>query len=261
MTVWSEKKLVVFGDEVGVPLVLECLEGQEPTLIVLDPNREQVHKWLESNGHQYAMLWHPPKDANSIFEQAIAKKGLSLGIIASYSRILWPGLLSLFPLGVVNIHGGKLPEYRGANVLQWALINGETETAVTLHYVDEGVDSGPVIAQKGIRVEEDDTALTLREKMLRASKALLKEWLSHLQKGRVLAMPQDETRARTWPRRVPADGRIDWSWTDERIRNLTRALVDPWPKAFYIDSSGNKCTIDRALTVDEVRSLREKALD
>lgn len=253
--------IIAFGDEVGLPVVLQVIHEalvKKPDACVIDPRRKEVQRWYASQAGSLRILLHPEKHQRSSFVRELARLNPSLGIIFSYSRILWPELIETFPLGVVNLHGGKLPEYRGANVLQWLIINGETQTTMTLHYIDAGTDSGPVIAELPIAIENKDTALTLRDKMCQGAGTILAEWLPRLISGRVKAHPQDESRAKAWPRRKPEDGRIDFSFSDEKIRNMTRALVKPWPGAYYIDPSGKKITIDRALSLEEVAELRRK---
>ena len=252
--------VALFGDEVGLPIMLDVLGEVCPAMVVVDPKRPAACEWLAAHGNKLNVLMHPDKDGLREFESKLKASKPILGVIGSYSRILRPELISQFALGVVNVHGGRLPEYRGANVLQWAIINGESETAVTLHYVDEGIDTGPVIAQHSVAIEENDTALTLRDKMLVEMKRLLSEWLPRLLVGRVSASVQDELKARKWPRRSPSDGNIDWAWSDEQIRNLIRALVRPWPGAFYTEMSGKKRIVDHELTLEQVQRLRREVL-
>jgi len=252
----SENGVVIFGDEIGIPLVIEALGEIEIACVVIDPKRKNVKNWYKENEQKYRILMHPKKEEREGFANELTTFNRRLGIVASYSRILWPELIMLFPLGVVNLHPGKLPEYRGANVLQWAIINGETETAVTLHCVDQGIDTGPVIAESRIPIHDQDTALTLRERMSIEGKNLLRTWLPRLLKGEVETTGQDESKARTWPRRKPEDGLIDWAWSDEQVHNMIRALVKPWPGAFYFDGLSEKIVIDRLISVEEVKKIR-----
>ncbi len=255
----ERRSAVVFADEAGLPMILDSLGDIRLACVVVDPRRQAVLEWLKRHNRINDVLFHPDKDHRGEFEREIAGRNPAIGVINSYSRILWSSLIELFPLGVVNLHGGRLPEYRGANVLQWAIINGETETAATLHYVDdEGVDEGPIIAARKVEIRQDDTALTLRENLASAGRDLLRHWLPRLIEGRVPARPQDTRNAKVWPRRKPEDGRIDWSLPDERIRCLTRALIAPWPGAFYFDGAGRKVIVDQPLSLDRIAALRKE---
>ena len=249
---------ILFADEFGLDLARACLPEHGWLASVIDPNRPAAHRWASDNGGGGLVLDHPIKNDRENFLRDLDALDPAVGVIVSYGRILWPELIGMFPNGVANLHFGKLPEYRGANILQWAIIDGAKETAATLHYVDQGIDTGPVIDVTPMPIEDNDTALSLRRKLSFVGKEMLKVWLPKLLKNRVPAIEQDESRANFWPRRTEADGQIDWSWSDERIRNLTRALVPPWPGAFYIDRMGKKQIVDRAITLNEVKELRRE---
>lgn len=248
--------IVLFADEAGLAVLRDCSFSPLAPVAVYDPDRfgDRLPEGLGA----FRSLPHPTKDQRAAFVHRLAELDPKTGIIFSYSRILWKELLGVFPNGVYNIHFGKLPQYRGANTLQWSIINGEAATAATLHRVDQGIDTGPVIDEREVAIAPGDTALTVQRKLLDGARDLLDEWLPRLSAQPAEGVPQDEGRARTWPRRTPEDGKIDWAWPDETIRNLTRALVAPWPGAWYEDADGGKIVIDRDLTVDEVRELRRR---
>lgn len=245
------RPVVVFADNVGMALTADALPVGCPYLQVADPARTACPP---ADGR--TVFHHPSKVNREAFVARLAALRPVLGIVCSYSRLLWPELLTMFPHGVVNLHGGPLPTYRGANVLQWVLINGERETAVSLHYVDEGIDTGPVIDARTVSIDDDDDAVSLRIKLCDTGRELLRRHLSDLLAGAVPAKAQDESRARRWPRRKPEDGWIDWSQSDEQIRNLTRALVAPWPGAMTVNRDGSPLVFRRALSLDDVATLR-----
>ena len=253
-------RVVVFGDEIGIPLILGAMPKSCEVRVVYDPARKAAFDFLAGLDTDIFRVGHPEKDEREYFVRRLIAWNPGLGVMSSYSRILWPELLNIFPQGIVNLHTGKLPEYRGANVLQWVLIQGERETAITLHYVDRGIDTGPVIDERKIVIDPEDTAFTLSAKMIEASLPLLKQWVPQLLEKRCQAREQDESRAKIWPRRTPGNGLFDWDWPDERIRNLTRALVKPWPGAFYKDRSGHRIMVDRALTFEEIKRFRRASL-
>ncbi|MCE5280383.1 MAG: methionyl-tRNA formyltransferase [Planctomycetaceae bacterium] len=256
----QSRSIVLFADEVGIPLALASAGAGAIACVVVDPKRATAVAAAEQACRPLAIpvLAHPSPQGRREFEAAVGDLSASLGLVVSYNRILWPDLLGLFPRGVVNLHGSRLPQYRGANVLQWAIINGETQTAMTMHYVDQGVDTGAIIAQRDVPIAHADTALAVREKLMSAAAALLEEYLPRLVCGRLSAHAQDEALARVWPRRRPQDGRIDWSWSDRKIHDLIRALVRPWPGAFYRDRAGQDVTIDRYMSLGEIAALRRE---
>lgn len=246
--------LVCFGDRLGMealaPFRRDCV------LAVVDRTRLSPEEAVAGLGGGIPMLAHPDRAGRTAFEAAVAAVSPRLGLVFSYSRILWPELIACFPLGVVNLHAGPLPAYRGANVLQWAIINGETATAATLHYLDAGIDSGPVIASRPVAIGSEDCARDVRDHLVQAGAALLAEWLPQALRHRVPATPQDEAQARSWPRRRPEDGEIDWNWPDRRIYDFIRALVAPWPGARYRGPNGATVIIDRMLNLTEIGTLR-----
>lgn len=167
-------------------------------------------------------------------------------VVWSFPMILPPAVINTPRLGCVNLHGGLLPQYRGRNVMQWAIINGENETGVALHYMNEAIDAGPIIDQKKFPIHWEDDAKSVREKLKDAGLLLLAQWWAAIKAGTAPRKPQDEAKAKYYPRRRPDDGLIDWSSSSTSIYNLVRALVSPWPGAFtYLQ--GQKIAIWRAV--------------
>ncbi len=246
---------IFFIDEAGWRIVQDL--APKGSVLVFDPDRYPGCADLESLGMS-PFPYRTRRDAEALLAR-MATLSPPLGVVASFNHVLPPAVFNAPPCGMVNVHGGALPEYRGANTLQWAIINGESELGVTLHYVNAGIDAGPVIAVERVAIEYHDSAVTLRDKIIARGRALLAAWLPRLVQGRVAATPQSEEHARYWPRRKPADGRIDWTRSDEQIRDLVRALVPPWPGAFYENHAGNRIVLDRMLTIEEIRALRTEA--
>lgn len=178
------------------------------------------------------LLVQPRRKDLAPFLETIQPLRPDLMLVWSYPMLLPPSLTALAALGAFNIHSGKLPEYRGGHVMMWALINGERESAATLHRVDAGIDTGPVVAEERFAIEPDDDIASLQGKLALAGTALLTKWWPALADGTAPQRPQDESRARYYRMRTPADGLIDWTQSNVQIHNLVRALVAPWPGAF-----------------------------
>ena len=179
----------------------------------------------------------------------IASWEADLGLVVGWYYMLSADLRAVFPRGVVGIHASLLPKYRGGAPLVWALINGETESGVTLFYFEDGVDSGDVIAQRSFPIGRHDTIATLLERAERASVALLRETVPKIADGSADRTPQDETMATTFPQRSPADGRIDWSRTAEEVDRFIRAQTRPYPGAWTV-IDGKRVTIWQAEVED-----------
>jgi UDP-4-amino-4-deoxy-L-arabinose formyltransferase/UDP-glucuronic acid dehydrogenase (UDP-4-keto-hexauronic acid decarboxylating) len=149
-----------------------------------------------------------------------------------FRRMLGRPLLEIARRGSLNLHGSLLPRYRGRSPVNWVLVQGETRTGVTLHYMDEKPDHGPIVAQRAVAIERDDTALLLTRKLAAEARELLREVVPLLVEGRAPRIPQDHSRATYFGGRTPADGEIDWRQPAERVRDLVRAVTAPWPGAF-----------------------------
>ncbi len=152
-------------------------------------------------------------------------------VVAAYGQILPKELLGLPRYGCVNIHASLLPAYRGAAPINWAIINGETRTGVTIMQMDEGMDTGAVLAQEGIPIDPRDTAGTLTEKLAELGSWLIVDALSHIEAGGLPAVPQDPDKATMAPLLKKEDGRIDWTLAAHTIHNRVRGL-SPWPGAY-----------------------------
>ncbi|QJT83081.1 bifunctional UDP-4-amino-4-deoxy-L-arabinose formyltransferase/UDP-glucuronic acid oxidase ArnA [Kosakonia sp. MUSA4] len=149
-----------------------------------------------------------------------------------YRNLLCDNILNTARLGAFNLHGSLLPAYRGRAPLNWVLVNGETETGVTLHRMVARADAGAIIAQQRVAIEENDEALSLHRKLSEAAKAMLSSVLPDIKVQRFSETAQDESKASYVGRRTPEDGRLDWEKPAQTLQNLVRAVSDPWPGAY-----------------------------
>ncbi len=136
-------------------------------------------------------------------------------------------------LGCAGIHASLLPRYRGWAPINWAIINGETETGVTFFYLEDEIDAGDVIAQVRFAIAPADTCASVYEKAEQASIAMLREYLPQIAEGVAPRIPQDHHAATQFPQRTPDDGLIDWSWDAKQLANFIRAQTKPYPGAFF----------------------------
>ena len=149
-----------------------------------------------------------------------------------YRNLLSDNILNSAKQGAFNLHGSLLPKYRGRAPLNWALVNGERETGVTLHRMVKRADAGEIMAQQRVAIEETDNAPSLHRKLLQAAESLLAQSLPALKQGELHGKAQNEAEATVVGRRCAEDGRIDWQQPAQTINNLVRAVTDPWPGAF-----------------------------
>ncbi len=153
-----------------------------------------------------------------------------LMVVTAYGRILPGPLLNLPRLGTINVHGSLLPKYRGAAPVQWAVLNGDTETGITIMQMDEGMDTGDILLPGCLAIEPDDTAGTLAVKMAALGGRLLIEALEQLKTGNLPPHKQDDSLATPAPQLSKNLSEIDWHRSAKEISCQIRGL-DPWPMA------------------------------
>lgn len=176
---------------------------------------------------------HAPEDANHpLWIERIAKLNPEYIFSFYYRNLLSDPLLATARKGAFNLHGSLLPKYRGRAPANWVLVNGETETGVTLHRMVKRADAGAILAQQKVIIDRTDTGLSLHAKLRDAAAALLRDVLPQLAQGKLTETAQDESQATYFGRRTAADGKLDWKNPAETLFNLVRAVTQPYPGAF-----------------------------
>jgi methionyl-tRNA formyltransferase len=167
-------------------------------------------------------------------------------VVASYGQFLKKNLLAVPRLGTINVHPSRLPKYRGASPIQWALANGDAETGVSVLYVTPQMDAGDILAQEKFAIAPDDTYCTLEPRLAAKGAELLVRVLDEFRAGRMQGAPQDEAQV-TFARKLSKeDGRVDWSLPAETIRNRLRGF-SPWPGAYTILPGGTLLKLHEVL--------------
>ena len=193
-----------------------------------------------------------PNKINNESSIAILKKlKPDLFILCGYNKILKLPVIEIPPLGTINLHGGKLPGYRGAAPINWQIINGETTGGCSIIYVDEGIDTGDIIAQEIYPITPEDTHASVLKKTLQIFPPLLTKVLHQIEEGSVQAQKQDPAEGSYYSRRYPRDSRIDWAALDDiDVQNLVRGMFGPYPAAFTYRG-------DTKVEIDKTRLLEE----
>jgi len=230
--------VVVFGyREVGVEC-LEELHDRHADIVTVVTHADEPGEtiWFPSVGEVASARGIPvcaPDDPNApAFVEEVCRLRPDLIFSFYYRRLLSKALLDVPPLGAVNLHGSLLPKYRGRAPINWAILRGEVQTGVTIHYMDEQADHGDIIAQRPVPITVEDTAFTLSRAIAAAARSLLGEMYPLIVSGRALRVPQDHAATTRFGRRRPGDGLIDWRASDWQIYNLVRAVTRPFPGAF-----------------------------
>jgi methionyl-tRNA formyltransferase len=152
-------------------------------------------------------------------------------VIIAYGQIISARLIGVPRLGWINLHGSLLPKYRGAAPVNWAIVNGESETGLTTMQIDPGLDTGPMLLKYETAIGTDETAPELMARLAEAGGPLIAETLRQFASGNISPIPQDDSQKTFAPILKKEDGRIDWSLTAQQIYNRIRGL-QAWPGAF-----------------------------
>jgi methionyl-tRNA formyltransferase len=152
-------------------------------------------------------------------------------VVAAYGQLLPPSILTLPRHGCVNVHASLLPKYRGAAPIQWAILNDERQTGVTIMKMAEGLDCGDILSQQATAISPEDTAATLHDRLALMGADLLTVTLLRYAKAEISPRPQRDAEA-TYARKInKEDGRLDWASPARVLSNRIRAFT-PWPGAF-----------------------------
>lgn len=175
---------------------------------------------------------YQPKDINSDEAKSILKDiAPDFIIVVAYGQILKSDILGIPKYGCYNVHASLLPKYRGAAPINWAIIDGQDKTGVTIMEMDEGLDSGDMVLKRDIDIDREDTTEDLHDKLAQLGADLIVEALESILEGRSKAVPQDHSNSTYASMLTKEMGRIDWNLEGKDIINLIRGLK-PWPSAY-----------------------------
>lgn len=226
--------VIFFGTHTFARVVLEGLIASpfiDVKKVITQPDRP-VGRKQELQKSPVAICAHEAgiavEQPESLKKYQLETDGAELFIVAQYGKIIPQSILDLPEKGVLNVHTSLLPAYRGASPIQTALINGDTETGVTIMKMDAGMDTGPILVQKKIAISPDDTYLILDKKMAGVGTAALLEAIPPYVSGKLTPEQQDDNLATTCRLLTRDTGRIDWNNSAQDIYNLYRG-VTPWP--------------------------------
>ncbi|MGH8095559.1 MAG: methionyl-tRNA formyltransferase [Chthoniobacterales bacterium] len=176
-------------------------------------------------------------------------------VVMAYGQILPPSVLEIPRLACLNLHASLLPRHRGAAPVQAAILFGDSETGITVMYMDEGLDTGDILLQRKLAILPNETGGSLHHRLAQLAPEALFSALDQLAGRNAPRLPQDAARASYAPKLTRADGRIDWTESAEIIERKIRAF-HPWPGVFTLlrdeSGSGRKLKIFRASATEEL---------
>lgn len=183
---------------------------------------------------EFGIEVYQPDNVNSKESlEKIKKLSPDLIVVAAFGQILKKELLDIPKYGCINIHASLLPKYRGAAPINWAIINGEKETGITIMEMEEGLDTGPIMKKRSIPILPEDNSGTIHDKLALLGGELILETIDDISKGRAIKTPQDHSKSTYAPMIYRDTGKINWNDTGTNIKNLVRG-VNPWPGAYTI---------------------------
>ena len=195
-----------------------------------------------------------PMKLNEVKER-LEKEDIDLIITAAYSKLIPRSIIDLPKYGCINIHPSLLPEYRGPSPIQYAILNGNKKTGVTIMLVDEQIDHGQILLQKEIEIIPEETSQGLHDKLADMGAELLLDLISELLSGNINPISQDHSKA-TYTKIIEReDGQINWEKPPEEIERMIRAFT-PWPGAYTFFEKNGKLTRLKILKA----SLKDKKL-
>ncbi|MCL5432744.1 MAG: methionyl-tRNA formyltransferase [Patescibacteria group bacterium] len=247
-------KRIVFigGKQIGVNCLKRLLKYNIiPELVVANSDDNGTNSWHDSlvkfcsESKLNIIKGRRVKDKQII--KAIKKINPEIIFCIGSTEIIPNDILKVPKLGCLNIHPALLPKYQGRYSTVHAIFNGEKSTGVTIHWMDSGIDSGPIISQKKINIKNTDTAKILYDKFTKVGEQLFTEFIKKwLYENNILSTLQNKKNASFYSKRLPNDGQIDWNWTGKKIFNFIRAMTfEPFPPVSF--KIGNK----KMVIVDE----------
>lgn len=200
--------------------------------LVEDPHEQQFHLQITAIAKEKSIpifYTHEVKPAQ--YAEILAKLKPDIAFAIGWRYLINAAAYKIPPQGTWVIHDSLLPKYRGFAPMNWAIINGETETGVTLFHMAEGVDSGDIVDQLATPITLADTAHSVDERIINLYEEIIIKNLRGLADGSLKAKPQNESRATYTCKRIPEDGEINWQHSALQIHNLIRGLSHPFPGA------------------------------
>ena len=178
----------------------------------------------------------PERARSDSFVHQLRELRPDLIVVAAYGQILPQAVLDVPRFGALNVHTSLLPKYRGAAPIQWAILNDESETGVTIMKMDAGLDTGPILTQAATAITASDNAQTLHDRLASLGADLLMKTIPRYVTGAIIPRPQPKEHA-TYARKIAReDGRLDWTQPVRAVWNRVRGLT-PWPGAFTFQST------------------------
>ena len=233
-------RIVYMGtpDFAVAPLEAILAAGHQVSLVVTQPDKQkgrgpvmQMSPVKECALRHNIPVFQPVKIRQEESVRELSRYEADIFVVAAFGQILSEEILAMPRFGCINIHASLLPALRGAAPIQWAIINGDRESGVTIQQMAKGVDTGDILSQRAVPLAVKETGETLHDKLMEAGAGLIVETLEQIGRGEITPRKQDEALATHVGKLTRAMGLIDWNKDAAFIERLLRGLT-PWPGAY-----------------------------
>ncbi|GFE59464.1 formyltransferase [Geobacter sp. AOG2] len=235
-TVQADKLIICAYHNVGYRCIEELLrQGADIALIFTHEDSPTEEIWFKSVRELADAHGIPYLTTDISLPENVARvRAIAPDFLFSfyYRNMIKPAVLEIPKRGAFNLHGSYLPRYRGRVPVNWAVINGESETGATLHHMVEKPDAGAIVDQERVEIAFTDTAFDVFNKVTDAAAAVIARAWPQVREGRAACIPMNLAEGAYFGGRKPADGQIDWRQSAVRIYNLIRGVTHPYPGAF-----------------------------
>jgi methionyl-tRNA formyltransferase len=235
----EQTKIVFFGTHDFATTILQAMIDDlkiSVDLVITQPDKPVGRKreLQQSPVKKMALKNHiQVQQPQSLTDYKLQVTSYNLAVVAQYGELIPQSILDTPTNGTLNVHTSLLPKYRGASPIQSALINGETETGVTIIKMDEGLDTGPIIIQKSLEIDQNDTYPQLSQKLAKIGSEALLEAIPGYISGKLQPTAQDVSKATSCKQLSREDGQIDWLKSAEEVYNQYRGMT-PWPGVWTV---------------------------
>lgn len=226
------------GHELGAAVLQHMVhQGRNIVGVVVTDTDNNWYKGVDEIAVKYNITLYKEKNINNAdFTEKVEDMKPDLITVVNFEQILKEQIINIPTYGCINTHASLLPKYRGRAPLNWAIINGEKETGVTVHYIEKGIDTGDIILQKKIAIGDEDYIGDILNKVKEIYPLIVDEAINLIESNKVRPLKQDTDKGFYCGKRSPKDGQIKWDKPALNIYNLVRAVSRPYPGAYtYYD--------------------------
>lgn len=246
------------GHSLGKNTLKYLIEKGKNIVAVVTNNDDEWYRGVDEIAEEKGLLLYKNVDINSdSFINVVIGLKPDLIVVVNFQKILKKDLINIPNKGCINTHASLLPKYRGRAPLNWALIHGEKQVGVTVHFIETGIDTGDIIVQQPIEVGEEEYIEDVLNRVTEIYPSVVNRAIDMIYNNEVVGIKQDLSNGCYFGKRTPEDGKIDWNVDAEKIFNLIRAVSRPYPGA-YTYYENNKVIIWKAKLTDQLES--EKCL-